>query len=553
MRSTFFLKVLCAAGAVWLAASASHAIGQLPDEDAVAALLGRGKSDGKPPFELPDTLPGGGVKMFHRAQSKSSYEYSQGGLVIVYRYSETQLAGEDFAAFAKANKSWDDKRTPTLVKQGVCVTQTKEHATLWFLCDESVVGFQVAANQNLLPVAETAEALVQKENARIAKQFGDPEKALATFFKAVEKMDEGLMFRSMTTGGDDAARVNLNRIRAMMPMMNLMMMEHLGEMLGGERPRALRAPKIGKPEKTEDGRVFVPLSAENVGEDSVWFMFLVVASGQEKLMRGGGMMRRGNEPLWVPMTQTGNRWAIDLATLGKTMFSKVEANKEGGDCFNNLRQLLLALKAFANDDDDGKFPDKLSTLIEQEYIGDLKVFIAPKSETKIKDADEVDAKSDFIYEGAGREDDGDGDAIIIYDKAGAHDGKGRHVGFADGHVQWLEEGAFRKALEAQRKAGGAGRDEAMKTGRAVINGARQIDAAIDQWALENGVAKGAVDLQAVSEYLKEGQLKDSVKAGKPMDALGNPYIIGPVGETQIKVSPATKKALEQFFKDWGTY
>jgi prepilin-type processing-associated H-X9-DG protein len=180
-------------------------------------------------------------------------------------------------------------------------------------------------------------------------------------------------------------------------------------------------------------------------------MFLVVASGQEKLMRGGGMMmRRGNEPLWVPMTQTGNRWAIDLATLSKTLFTKVAADKDSGDCFHNLRQLVLALKAFANDDDDGKFPAKLSKLVEDDYVTDLKVFIAPKSATKIQDADEVDAKSDFTYEGAGKADDGDGDTIIIYDKAGAHDGKGRHVGFADGHVQWMEESAFKKALEAQR-------------------------------------------------------------------------------------------------------
>jgi prepilin-type processing-associated H-X9-DG protein len=285
-----------------------------------------------------------------------------------------------------------------------------------------------------------------------------------TYLKAVEKMDEAQIFRSLTAGGDDAAQGKVNRLRAMMPLMQLMMMEHFGEMLGGgERPRALRAPKVGKSEKTAEGVVFVPVSTENLNEESVWFVFLVVASGHEKLMRGGGMMgnRRDGEPLWIPMSRVGNRWAVDLVTLGKTMFGKVAGVKEEGDCFGNLRQLLLALKAFANDDDDSKFPDKLSTLVEDEYVADVKIFIAPKSATKIKDASEVDAKSDFTYEGAGKVDDGNGDAIIIYDKAGSHEGKGRHVGFADGHVQWVEEAQFKKMLDAQR----AGKRGAAPPGR----------------------------------------------------------------------------------------
>jgi prepilin-type processing-associated H-X9-DG protein len=453
MRSIFSLKVWCAAGAFWLAASAAHAIGEFPDGEMVSKLLGRGKTDGKPPFELPDALPGGGVKMFHRATAKNVYEYSQGGRIHVYRYNGADIAAEDFAAFAKGAEKFDEKASPSLAKQGACVTRQKETVTLWFVLDETVSGFEMPKEKGSLAEAtKIAETVVNTENARIAKLFGNPERALTTFFKAVEKMDEGQIFRSLTTGGEEAAQSKLNRVRMMMPMMNLMMMEHLGEMMGGERPRQLRAPKIGKPEKLADGRVLIPVSAENLSEESVWFMFLVVATGQEKMMRGGGMMmnRRGNEPLWVPMAQVGDRWAVDLPMLSKTMFAKVEAKKEDGDCFNNLRQLILALKAFADDADDSRFPDKLSALVEEDYIADVKVFIAPKSATKIKDADEVDAKSDFTYEGAGKVDDGDGDTIIIYDKAGSHEGKGRHVAFADGHVQWVEEGEFKKLLEAQR-------------------------------------------------------------------------------------------------------
>jgi prepilin-type processing-associated H-X9-DG protein len=444
---------LCAAGAFLLAAISTHAIGQLPDEEALMALLGRGKSDSKPPFDLPDSLPGGGVKMFHRATARNVYEYSQGGRVHIYRYTGADVAAADFAAFAKGAEKFDEKASPTLAKQGACVTRQKDSVTLWVVIDDSVAGFELPKEKwSLTDTVKMAETVVTTESARIAKLFGDPERALMTYLKAVEKMDEAQIFRSLTAGGDDAAQGRVNRLRAMMPLMHLMMMEHMGEVMGGERPRALRAPKIGKPEKLADGRVLIPVSAENLSEESVWFLFLVVATGQEKIMRGGGMLmnRRGNEPLWVPMTQVGNRWAVDLPLLSRTMFGKVEAKKENGDCFNNLRQLILALKAFAEDDDDNKFPEKLSALVEDDYISDLKVFIAPKSATQIKDASEVDTKTDFTYEGAGKVDDGDGDTIIIYDKAGAHEGKGRHVAFADGHVQWMEEAEFKKLLEAQR-------------------------------------------------------------------------------------------------------
>jgi hypothetical protein len=38
-----------------------------------------------------------------------------------------------------------------------------------------------------------------------------------------------------------------------------------------------------------------------------------------------------------------------------------------------------------------------------------------------------------------------------------------------------------------------------------------------------------------------------------VDVLGNPYTIGPVGATQVVISPLTKAALTGVTLDWGTY
>jgi prepilin-type N-terminal cleavage/methylation domain-containing protein len=81
----------------------------------------------------------------------------------------------------------------------------------------------------------------------------------------------------------------------------------------------------------------------------------------------------------------------------------------------------------------------------------------------------------------------------------------------------------------------------------IVNDARQIDAAIDTWALQAGAADGdAVDLVQAAQYTKSGTIN-------PNDVLGNPYLIGPVGETQMAVSAVTKSALAGVMIDWGAY
>lgn len=87
-------------------------------------------------------------------------------------------------------------------------------------------------------------------------------------------------------------------------------------------------------------------------------------------------------------------------------------------------------------------------------------------------------------------------------------------------------------------------------GRRILNDVRQQDAAVDQWALENGKTDGvAIDTTSAtgaSSYLKTGW--------KATDLLGNAYGgTGTVGTNQIAISSTTKTALTGVGIDWGAY
>ena len=83
-------------------------------------------------------------------------------------------------------------------------------------------------------------------------------------------------------------------------------------------------------------------------------------------------------------------------------------------------------------------------------------------------------------------------------------------------------------------------------GRRIINDARQMDAAIDQWALEQGKKDGdTVVTSEAATYLKT--------AWNSNDLLGNPYTIGTVGTNQVQIATSTKTALAGVGIDWGPY
>ena len=82
--------------------------------------------------------------------------------------------------------------------------------------------------------------------------------------------------------------------------------------------------------------------------------------------------------------------------------------------------------------------------------------------------------------------------------------------------------------------------------RRIINDARQLDSAIDQWAIEKGKKDGdQVDTTEAGSYLKGGWIEN--------DLLGNAYVIGNVGVGQVRISSTTKTALDNVGVDWGNF
>jgi len=83
-------------------------------------------------------------------------------------------------------------------------------------------------------------------------------------------------------------------------------------------------------------------------------------------------------------------------------------------------------------------------------------------------------------------------------------------------------------------------------GRRILNDCRQMDGAINQWALETGQSDGAtIDTVAAETYLKI--------PWNANDLLGNGYAVTVVGATQISVNTTTKSALAGVGIDWGAY
>jgi prepilin-type N-terminal cleavage/methylation domain-containing protein len=83
-------------------------------------------------------------------------------------------------------------------------------------------------------------------------------------------------------------------------------------------------------------------------------------------------------------------------------------------------------------------------------------------------------------------------------------------------------------------------------GRRIINDARQLDAAINQWALEKNKSDGAtINTTQAASYLKG--------SWPSTDLLGNAYRIRTVGTNQITISRRTKNSLAGVGIDWGSY
>lgn len=103
-------------------------------------------------------------------------------------------------------------------------------------------------------------------------------------------------------------------------------------------------------------------------------------------------------------------------------------------CVNNLKQIHFGCQMYAAEH-DGRLPDRPSQLYP-DYVGDLRVFVCPRTDDMIGSKGEIDLGTSYVYPAAGkslqrlRPDD-----VIAADKPGNHPGQNVfHVLYMDGHV-----------------------------------------------------------------------------------------------------------------------
>lgn len=105
------------------------------------------------------------------------------------------------------------------------------------------------------------------------------------------------------------------------------------------------------------------------------------------------------------------------------------------DCMNNLKQMGLCLRMYSNENPKGLLPPKLSVLYP-EYITDISILVCPVRGVRPLTAEQIDAQSDYVYTPpTGLNPTEDVKVPLISDRDGNHGANGRHVLFADGHVE----------------------------------------------------------------------------------------------------------------------
>ncbi len=135
--------------------------------------------------------------------------------------------------------------------------------------------------------------------------------------------------------------------------------------------------------------------------------------------------------------------AIILAAFGALMsgMEMARGEAEKAACSNNLHQIGIAFHMYAAEHGD-RLPEKLSDL----YAADtapLEVFACPASDTTLLSGSEIDAKSDYVYLGAGVNMNGvpsPATFALVREKPGHHDDGAVGVLYLDGHVERIPAG-----------------------------------------------------------------------------------------------------------------
>ncbi len=117
--------------------------------------------------------------------------------------------------------------------------------------------------------------------------------------------------------------------------------------------------------------------------------------------------------------------------------AKTRQDRNMSRCAPFLKQIGLGLIMYANEN-DGKFPDKLSELYD-EFISEIRMFFYPGEKKEIKTHENIDSLGWFEYMGTGLTQDADPYTILAHvkDNNNWRNRNGVIVLFANGHIEFL--------------------------------------------------------------------------------------------------------------------
>lgn len=176
---------------------------------------------------------------------------------------------------------------------------------------------------------------------------------------------------------------------------------------------------------------------------------------------GEGYLMESYGPFGLMTTSAGSSDSLVMAGFLLPALAKAQEAARRASCMNNIRQIGLAMIQYAGDNDD-KFPPSFGVLLKQGYLTTPKVFYCPSGgampppdfpqDLKNADVDEMNAllaNSSYVMV-KGITHAADVNAVVVYEKEGAHGNEGLNCFFNDGHVQWLTQDMFQQLAEEQK-------------------------------------------------------------------------------------------------------
>jgi len=167
----------------------------------------------------------------------------------------------------------------------------------------------------------------------------------------------------------------------------------------------------------------------------------------------------GSESLVVdPMSSMiNNQSALKVAILLPSL-NRARETANRVKCAANMRAIGQAILLYSNEN-KGKYPTDLGTLLLTEDVS-IHVFVCPSSNTSIPGnlptpqemAKWVNENSNYIYVGAGLNNNAPPQRVVLYEKADDHGHEGMNLLFGDGHVEFQPLPDAQHLIESAGKA-----------------------------------------------------------------------------------------------------